>query len=287
MMETWLVTGYTGFVGRRVVRYWEKDLDKRVIGLTRQELDFTDAAQIERVFDVLKPSLLIHAGAISSTGLCQKDPSLSFEVNVMGTKRLAQACSQRKVKMIFLSSDQVYGGEKGQEPHREEESLTPANVYGKHKLAAEELVDALLPDGVSLRLTWMYDLPGKELGVKQNFLTLLLNSLKEGIPAKFSDRDKRGVTYVDEVVKNIGLCGRLPKGVYNFGSSSDKSMYEIAVMAARLLGKENQVSRDEETHLESRNLLMDPGKARKAGIVFSDPVEGIRKCLQDYGYLPR
>lgn len=286
-METWLVTGYTGFLGRRIVKYWEKDLDKRIIGLTRKELDFTDEGQVERVLEILKPSVLIHAGAISNTGICQKDPSLSFEVNVMGTKKLAEACQRKKVKMIFFSSDQVYSGEKGEEPHREDERLSPKNVYGKHKLAAEELVDAILPDGVSLRLSWMFDLPGRELSVKHNFLTVLLNAFKENHEVSFPIYDHRGLTYVDYVVKNLGLCGKLSKGVYNFGSGGPECVYEIAKKAGKLLGKEGLVVPDSEAFSEYRNLTMDVSRAERAGIHFPDTMEGIEQCLRDYGYIKK
>lgn len=281
-MQTWLVTGANGFLGCRIVEALKKDPEKRVLSMTRAEMDFTRREEVVRIFETYRPEVLVHAAAQADTGICERDPENTEKVNVEGVRYLAKEAGELGCKMIFLSSDQVYTGTKGAVPHKEEERLSPINVYGRQKLRAEELVEQYTKDGVSLRLTWMYDLPGK-LKVKPNFVINLLELLrKEGIQ-EVSSLDYRSVTDGRIVAENISKCRELPGGSYNFGSPGSRSFYELTGEVIRMLG------RDPERYLREtkteRNLSIDMQKAEQQGIRFPDALEGVRNCLVDYGIL--
>ena len=74
--------------------------------------------------------------------------------------------------------------------------LSPANVYGRHKLEAEQKILSAAPDAVLLRATWMYDLPGYGLPAGSGLLLQLLRAGLRGDSLTFSSHDWRGVTYV-------------------------------------------------------------------------------------------
>lgn len=278
------VTGAAGFLGRRIVEYWEKEPGYDVIGICRSDMDFTSAKEVEQWFDVNRPDVLVHSGAISDTGVCEKNPELSYEVNVKGTENIAKACKTYGAKLIYCSSDQVYTGSSEKNPHKETEMLAPSNVYGRHKLLAEQICQRECPDSVSLRLSWMYDIPTPERPAKPNMLTGIMDAVKSGNHIKRAIHDFRGITYVDIVVRMLIKCVNFPGGVYNWGSENSVNTYELTKYVIRLLGEdENLVEADEKMNADCpRNLTMDMKKAWELGAEFPDTMEGIRECLEGY-----
>jgi dTDP-4-dehydrorhamnose reductase len=104
--------------------------------LTRADLDLTDAPAVRRTFESLRPSLVIHCAAVSKTTQSQADPGLARRVNVDATACLAElACD---IPFVFFSSDLVFDGTKGR--YVETDPVSPINVYGETKAAAERLV---------------------------------------------------------------------------------------------------------------------------------------------------
>ena len=83
-METWMITGVTGFLGPRVEVTLREKGEVEVLPMTREELNFTDEEQVKRVLGTLHPDVLVHAAAVSDTGACERDPEGSWKVNVTG-----------------------------------------------------------------------------------------------------------------------------------------------------------------------------------------------------------
>ena len=81
---------------------------------------------------------------------------------------MARAAAETGAKLVAFSSDQVYSGAAQEGPLPETLSLSPSNIYGQHKLEAEQRVLEVLPDAVFLRVPWMYDLPGYQLPIRGN-----------------------------------------------------------------------------------------------------------------------
>ena len=251
-METWMITGVTGFLGPRVEVTLREKGEVEVLPMTREELNFTDEEQVKRVLGTLHPDVLV--------------------------EYLSKACRENGTKLIFASSDQVYTGSEVRTPHREDEILTPANVYGREKLEAERIVANWCPEGVSLRLTWMYDLPGK-LPVKPNFITNIRDAMDKGELLTFSENDFRGLTDGRIVAERITHLKDVPGGVYNFGSPNALNFYETAVRTVEALGgdPEKIVKRREDGNF--RNLAFSTAKLEAAGISFPDTIEGILNRL--------
>src|SRR5699024_10087238 len=126
-----------------------------------------------------------------------------LNVNVIGTVNIGTMCGELGSKLIFMSSDQVYNGEAGLLPHLENEVLTPSNIYGKHKLEAEQRLCNMEMDVVCLRLTWMFDYPKEGRVLNQNIIVNVLNALKQQTSIQSPIYEYRGVTNVWDVVKNM------------------------------------------------------------------------------------
>ena len=168
----------------------------------------------------------------------------------------------------------MYGGCAEEGPYSEEKAA-PANLYAAQKLEMEQRVLDICPDAVLLRAEWMYDYGA----TRPNYLMQVLHSPG---PLAFSSRQFRGLTYLKEVAENLPAVVRLPGGVYNFGSETTQSMYQITADFLRLLGRDTPLA-DAPAH---HNLWMDCGKARRYGVDFSPVSAALARCARDYRLIP-
>lgn len=280
-MKKLLITGSSGFLGNRLAVFFK---DKYELLLpTHADLNISREEAVKAYLEEQLPDVVLHCAALSNTGYCQQHREESHRVNVQGTVKLAKACKQTGAKLIFMSSDQVYNGTPMLGLLKEEDVLQPVNVYGQHKLEAEQRALWNLPHAVGLRLTWMYDLPDSPLKLNSNLLVNLQKAFNECTTIKVATHEFRGVTNVWEVVRNMEQTFSLPGGIYNFGSSNSLNSYSLHLQAAELMGlKEpaNWILPDDERFSDlERNLTMDCTLVGNSGIHFSDSLEGIREAL--------
>ena len=277
-MRKVLVSGAGGFVGARIMTQLA---DRYTLcAFPKGMLAAADEAAVAELVRREQPDVILHTAAISDTGYSEQHPAESYRANVELPLWIAQVARQTGAKLVSFSSDQVYAGLDAVEPFTEDRPLSPANVYGRHKLEAEQRVLDVLPDAVLLRATWMYDLPGYGLPIRGNFLLNLLTAAMRQETLRFSGSDYRGITYVREAVERLSDAMELPGGVYNFGSGNDCDMYATAERACALLDMHPALEKAD----WQRCLLMDGSKFRAAaGAGFGDTLTGLTHCLRDYG----
>ena len=282
MKKKILITGSSGFLGSRLAYYYRNLYD--LLLPTHSELNVSREEAVRAYLEEHRPEFVIHCAALSNTWYCEQHADESHKVNVQGTVRIAKACKQIGAKLVFMSSDQVYNGTPVHGALKENEVLQPVNVYGRHKLEAEQRAQWNLPESVGLRLTWMYDLPHSKLKMNSNLLVNLEKACREGSLLQAARHEYRGVTYVWEVVRNIEKTLALPGGIYNFGSGNDKNSYELYRSAAQLMELQNAtawIRPDEERFSDQeRNLSMDCSVIESHGIHFNDSLNGIQEALQ-------
>ncbi len=281
-MEKMLITGATGFLGSRIKDYYKNQYE--ICTPSHREMEITDEDAVRMVFKREQPDLVIHCAAVSDTGKCEREPELSWKVNVDGCRNIAKAANDIGAKCLICSSDQVYFGSDIMEPHSEDEKLLPANLYGREKLQAEAECLNVNSDCVLLRLTWMYDTKSRSLHEHGDFMRTLLAKLDTDEILSYPIYDVRGITDVKEVIKNLQKAFALPGGVYNFGSPNEDSTYKTVEKLFEELGlcleriQKNEVSFKE----KPRNLAMSQKKLNSYGIEFSSTAEGLLRNLRKF-----
>lgn len=264
-----LLTGPNGFVGARIARAADCIPCPSLRGARPED--------VQRIVDETRPEAIIHTAAISDMGACQRDPEGSRHANVEIPLMLAKAA--RGARLVMFSTDQVYNGNGNPGPYREDEPISPVNVYARHKAEMEQRVLELRPDAVMLRATWMYDMPLYRGDNRGNFLMNIIKASLAGGPTAWSKQEYRGITYVREVAQKALEALLLPGGIYNFGSETTLTMYETAQSLLRQLG----IQGSPEESRAHRNLWMDGEKLRRHGIAFQTVEEGFTQCIRDYG----
>ena len=278
-MKKLLLTGASGFLGNKIADFYKENYT--LITPTHSEMDISDEKSVNEYFAKHTPDIVIHCAAISDTGICEKNPELSFQVNLTGSENIAKVSALYGAKCILCSSDQVYCNSDYNNTNPESDIVDPYNVYGKHKLAAEHSCLSINPNSVHLRLAWMYD-SNIDMNVPRNdFAKQLLCSLQEKSDLALPINDKRGITDVWEVVRNIEKTFDLPGGVYNFGSPNDKSTYETAVSVLTTLNCDTSYLK-EKVYDAARNLSMSQKKLESYDIHFSTTEDALIQCLKNY-----
>jgi len=278
-----LVTGATGFLGSRTCLELRETcgVDTLPSALLKGEPSPRHADALYAAVAEAAPDVLFHTAAVSDTGCAERFPEEAYRANVQLPLELARIAGRLGCKLVFCSSDQVYNGCAGLGPFAEGTALAPRNVYGRQKLEAENRVADAAPSTVSLRLSWMYDLPACGLRTNRNLLTGLLSAALRREPIRLSDADYRGVTYVRQVIRNLPAAFALPGGAYNFGSGGAASAAQIALAWCEILGLDPAIVEPFAGNL--RSLCMDGSKGEGAGIRFDDSITGLTSCLCDYG----
>ena len=152
-----LVTGSKGQLGYDVI----KELCSRgheALGFDLPELDITDEAAVQAVFDRTEPDAVIHCAAWTAVDAAEESGNIAkvFAVNEGGTRNIAAACKRTGAKLLYLSTDYVFDGQ-GSAPWRADETrFAPLNEYGKSKLAGENAVRELLQTYFIVRIAWVF-----------------------------------------------------------------------------------------------------------------------------------
>ena len=280
-MQKLLVTGASGFVGCRVVQALQGKYS--LLAPTHSEMEITDTMSVEKYIAANEPQIILHLAAISNTGYCEEHPDESYRVNVQGVENLAIAAERIGAIFVFFSSDQVYNGCCQRGLLDEDTPLAPENHYGRHKLLAERRAAELCSSSVALRATWMYDSPKEGMYTHPNFVTNIKRAIEQQTPLRFATREFRGITWIDEVVRNLPHTFSLPAGVYNFGAENRLNTYETARAYCTLLGHDAEaiIVADEARFPEhERNISISMKKAAAASdgaIQFCDTLAGLKK----------
>lgn len=273
-----LLTGTSGFLGSRLKMHLE-GCGHLCVAPRHSDFDITDEAGTMQFVDGEKPDAVIHCAAISDTGQCQRDPELSWRVNVIGTENLVKACKAAGARLIFMSSDQVYAGCTLDGALPESLEVQPSGTYGQHKLEAERRVMALMPDAIGLRLPWMYDFPERhpEFKTNRNIIVALRSAAEAGTPMKACTRELRGLSYVWDIIRNIEKALAIPGGIYNFSSENERTSYETYSAMAAMLGLPEALVVPDDSW--TRNLSMDCSRLRQCGISFPETLEAFQRSL--------
>ena len=148
------VTGVSGQLGYDVVKEGKLQ-GYDVSGTTSKELDITNEQAVSIFVNDIKPNVIIHCAAYTAVDAAEDDKPSCYDVNVNGTKYLAQAAKAIGAKFIYISTDYVFNGE-GENPFTETDKTSPIGFYGKTKLEGEQLVQQLLDKYFIVRISWVF-----------------------------------------------------------------------------------------------------------------------------------
>jgi len=216
-----IITGAAGLIGQYLVKTaprWASHWD--VQGLTRADLELTDRANIERTWQSIKPTAVIHCAALSRTKDCEQHPEQARRINVEVTAHLAQL--SRNIPFIFLSSGEVFDGKTGW--YGETDEPNPINVYGQTKLEAEQAV-LKNPGHTAVRIVLT---AGTSETGDRSFVEEMCRTAKAGKDVTLYADEFRCPLPAGVIARAVWeLVDRKQPGLYHLGGSERLSRWDI------------------------------------------------------------
>ena len=156
-----LVTGAAGMLGRDVMLA-AGNAGHDVVGFGRPELDVTDAAALEKKFDLERPDVVINCAAWTDVDGAEIAEEAAFAVNGTGAGNVAAAAAEVGASVVYVSTDYVFDGDKGA-PYVESDQPAPLSAYGRTKLAGEEATAAANKRHFVVRSAGLFGIGGPQL----------------------------------------------------------------------------------------------------------------------------
>lgn len=122
---------------------------------SESEFNLLDTAKMENFISKGNYSTVLHAAAFTSPPKIDQDPMLAIDVNIIGTASLVKLCAKYKLKIVYISTDYVFRGDKGN--YTETDPVYPVNKYAWSKLGGETAV-RMYDDSLIIRTTFGPDI---------------------------------------------------------------------------------------------------------------------------------
>ncbi len=233
-----LITGGAGFLAYNIAPElgteheislgWLKTLPDARLGRPIA-LDVTRPSQVAGAFDELKPTLVIHAAAMSRPDECESRPEEARRVIVEGTRNVAQACVERGCRLVHISTDLVFDGSRSY--YTEKDDVHGISVYSKSKIQAEKVAAELAPASVILRIALLY---GKGTAAHPGLIEQILDKWRSGQPVTFYADQYRTPLFAPHVADAIKALLARPRaaGVFHVAGADRVSRFAFAQILA-------------------------------------------------------
>ncbi len=291
-MQTWLVTGAGGFLGRNAGAF----LHSRVhaLGQVRHPstsalysrllpVDLRDAQAVGELVRSTAPDVVLHAAAISGHEQADADRDQAEAVNVRATSEIARACDDKGARLIYISTDSVFSGSTGN--YGEQDEPEPFSWYGESKLLGEASVRALVADHLVVRTNFF----GWSDTGRKSVLEFFVNSIRAQQHVRGYPDFVVTSIYAQQLIEAIWRLTELgATGTFHVASTDALSKYEFGTSVAEHFGLDSSLIAREgppaEAHTTSRarNLSLNTSKAAAVlGSPLPTQAEGIRQSVSD------
>lgn len=234
-----LVTGAAGQIGHRVVLH----LAARhhvvaalrtggIPGIDGVMMDIAEPLSVRIAVDHVMPDAVVHCAAMTNADECEKNRGLCRRVNVDGTRALADEAARAEARMIYVSTDLVFDGKKGN--YTEDDTPNPLSYYAETKLEGERIVAASTADFAIARTTIVV---GKGGLPPRGFACWLVDTLRAGKKVRLYTDQFRSHFYLGDCAAAIGLMVEQKlTGLYHLSPGRKESRYTFGVALAEKLG---------------------------------------------------
>ncbi len=229
-----LVTGVKGQLGYDIVKECEKR-GIEAVGVDIDEMDITNALQVEEVIKESQADAVIHCAAWTAVDKAEDEIEICRKVNKNGPANIAKVCEELDIPMMYFSTDYVFNGQ-GEKPWMEYGTREPLNVYGQTKYEGELEVERLNKHFI-IRISWVFGVNG------HNFIKTMLRLGEERGEVSVVNDQVGSPTYTYDLAK---LCVDMIQtdkyGIYHATNQGYCSWYEFACEIFKQAGMEVKVN---------------------------------------------
>jgi dTDP-4-dehydrorhamnose reductase len=280
--------GISGLVGSRIAEVLQ---DKYVFDNLSLDtgVDITKPETLDVVRRDTEHPIVLHLAAKADVDGCEQDKELgeqgqAYQFNVVGTQNVVNACKEGGKKIIYISTDFVFDGEKlADESYTEDEHPHPVNWYAQTKYLGEEVVKNANSPFVIARIAYPYR--KDDFAAKKDFVHAILGRLQSGQPVAAVTDHIMTPTYLDDIAYALyALIHNDAEGIYHVVGSQSITPYDAAVLLAERFNLDksliSQTTRSEffkDRAERPFNLRLNNDKITKLGVKMRSFQEGLEE----------
>lgn len=229
-----LVTGANGQLGNEMRKLAPNSKKNHFLFTDIEELDITDVDAIKCFLKDNNVAVIVNCAAYTNVDKAEDEIAIADSINHKATENLAIAAKEMDACLIHVSTDYVFQGDKNV-PYKESDLTEPLGVYGKTKLAGENVIRNIGPSHLIFRTAWLYSEYGNNFVKTMIRLTSEKDSLKVvfdqvGTPTYAGDLALVIFDIIeDEQYKNT-------QGTYHFSNEGVCSWYDFAKEISSIAG---------------------------------------------------
>jgi len=223
-----IVTGSKGQLGRSIQEIAPEYPELSFVFTDVEELDICDATKVSEFFAGENPAAVVNCAAYTAVDKAEKETALAGAINHLAVANLARACKYSGAKLIHISTDYLFDGNKST-PYHEKDIVRPQSVYGITKLEGETAILRADIKAIVIRTSWLYSAYGN------NFVKTMLRLGKEkeqlgvvcdqvGTPTFAGDPAKGIVCFPTKTATD---SKHFVPGIYHYSNEGAASWYDF------------------------------------------------------------
>lgn len=194
-----------------------------VVGLGSGDTNIRDLDAVMEAVRNIAPDVTVNCAALTDVDGCEDREEDAYAINGTGAGNVARACLEAGCRMVHISTDYVFDGEKNS-PYAEDDPINPISIYGASKAEGERLVRRILPDNhCIIRTQWLYGLHGR------NFVETILRLAGERDRLTVVNDRHGSPTFTADLARAIyALIRKHALGTFHVTNSGITTWYDFA-----------------------------------------------------------
>jgi len=246
-----LVTGGTGLVGGNLCHMASTNMDvcstfltshPTLKGIRWHRVDITQPRAVQRLFRAFRPDVVVHTAAMADIDLCETNREKAWAVNVTGTENVASQAEAAGVRLIHISTSNVFDGSRGR--YSEEDEPAPINFYGRTKLESERIALSI-PNALVARISLVLGYPRTS---GRSALRKIDENLRAGRSVFLPEEEIRTPIDVWTLCSSLLALAQVDvEGIIHLAGSESVSRLKLGRIIAEVLGHDPSLVMPPET----------------------------------------
>lgn len=229
------ITGGSGLLGKRIATVADDETELVLSHNSNPtdntiKCDITNQEAVEKIITKENPDVIIHCAAMTNVDLCEDKIEDAYNINANATGYLAKAAENINAKIIYVSTDFVFDGTKGN--YKENDEVNPLGIYAKSKYEGEVQLQKYSTNWAIARVSVLYG-----WHERFNFTSWVVDELRKGNEINIVTDQINSPTLADNAAEAMFEIAKQDKnGIYHTAGNDLISRYDFTQKIAEVFG---------------------------------------------------